>query len=176
MSFFDQINKKNNLLTVAYYDLNVTQFKIGSRALELINTLVTGPLWRRLECEKFVLDMSVHYKNMLVLFEKWASNCILFVKGEESLFSELVHKVDPFNVLVQPNEEIVQDTIQCLELFFGSFVVVSHQMLRDHLKASKYAEPSKELMIEAKSTSTSNVETERDLEMFDRFNNLKMKT
>ena len=61
-------------------------------------------------------------------------------------------------------------------MFFGSFVVVSYQMLRDHLKAGKYAEPSKELMIEAKSASTTNAEIERDLEMFDRFNNLKTKT
>ena len=28
----------------------------------------------RLESEKFVLEMSVHYQSMLVFFEKWASD------------------------------------------------------------------------------------------------------
>ena len=101
----------------------------------------------RLESEKFVLEMSVHYQSMLVLFEKWASDCTLFVKGEESLFPELVHKDDQYNMLLQPNEEIDQSTIQCLELIFGSFIVVSNQMLKDHLKGGKYADPSRELMI-----------------------------
>ena len=32
----------------------------------------------RLESEKFVLEMSVHYQSMLVLFEKWASDCKRF--------------------------------------------------------------------------------------------------
>ena len=81
MSFFDLIDKENKLLTAVYYDFNVLQYKIGSRALRLIHKLVTGPLWRKFESEKSVLDMSGHYQSMLVLFEKWASDCTLFVKG-----------------------------------------------------------------------------------------------
>ena len=67
--------------------------------------------------------MSAHCQCMLVLFEKWASDCTLFVKGEESLFPEPVHKDDQFNMLVQPNEKIHQSCIQCLELIFGSFLL-----------------------------------------------------
>ena len=140
----------------------MSQYKIGSCALGLIHKLVTGPLWRKLESERSALDMSVHYQSMLVSFEKWASDCTLFVKGEESLFPELVHKDDQYNMLLQPNEEIDQSTIQCLELIFGSFIVVSNQMLKDHLKGGKYADPSRELMIESKSTSATNAEAERD--------------
>ena len=51
MSFFDLIDKENKLLTV-YCDLNVLQYKIGSRALGLIHKLVTRPLWQKLESEK----------------------------------------------------------------------------------------------------------------------------
>ena len=63
----------------------------------------------------------------------------LFVKGEESLFPELVHNDDQYNMLVQPNEEIDPSTIQSLELIFGPFLVVSNRILKDHLKGRKYA-------------------------------------
>ena len=116
--------------------------------------------------------MSAHYQCMLVLFEKWASDCTLFVKGEESLFPEPVHKDDQFNILVQPNEKIHQSCIQCLELIFGSFFVVSNRMLKDNLKGGKYAE----LMIKAKSTSTTNAEAKRDFGMLDCFKKLKPNT
>ena len=86
-----------------------------------------------------------------------------------------MHKDDQYNMLVQPNEEIDQSTIQCLELIFGSFIVVSNRMLKDHLKGGKYADPSRELMKEAKSTSTTNAEAERDFGMLDRFKKLKPK-
>ena len=78
-------------------------------------------------------------------------------------------------MLVQPNEEIDQSTIQCLELIYGSFVV-SNRMLKDHVKGGKYAEPSRELMIEAKSTSPTNAEAEKDFGMLDHFKKLKPKT
>ena len=75
-------------------------------------------------------------------------------------------------MLVQPNEEIDQSTIQCLESIFGSFVV-SKQMLKYHLKGGKYAERSRELMIEVKLISTTNAEAERDFGMLDGFKKLK---
>ena len=93
MSFFNLIDKENKLLTAVYYELNVLQYKIGSSALGLIHKLVTGPLWQKLEGEKSVLDMSGHYQSMLVLLQKWASDCTLFVKGEDHFFQNWCIKI-----------------------------------------------------------------------------------
>ena len=48
-------------------------------------------------------------------------------------------------------------------------------MLKYHLQGRKYGEPSRELMIMAKSTSITNAEAERDLGMLHYFKKLKPK-
>ena len=48
-------------------------------------------------------------------------------------------------------------------------------MLKYHLQGRKYGEPSRELMIMAKSTSIANAEAERDLGMLHYFKKLKPK-
>ena len=65
----------------------------------------------------------------------------------------------------------MKNTIQCRGLIFRLFDVVSNRMLKDHLKGGKYAEPSRELMIKVKSTSTTNAKAEGDFGMLDCFKN-----
>ena len=63
--------------------------RVGSKALGLIHKCITGPLWRKIEQEKYVLNMTPHYQKMLQCFEKWANDASLFLTVEESLFPEL---------------------------------------------------------------------------------------
>ena len=55
--FFNDVFEENRLLTAAHYDLNVTSFIPGCRALGLIDKFLTGPLWRLLVQVKNVLDL-----------------------------------------------------------------------------------------------------------------------
>ena len=68
--------------------------------------------------EKTALNMSLPYQIMLKKFEKWCDNASNFVKGEESLFPEFVHKDDIHFKLVEQNEIVDKPTIQCVEIWF----------------------------------------------------------
>ena len=133
-------------MTSVYWDLHVLQFKVGCRCLGLIHKLVRGPLWRKMEKEKTALNMSYDYQNMLSSFKDWANDSSLFVKGQVGLFPEFISKDDMFSKLVEPDPEIDDSTIHCLEIIFNSFVVVSERMLKDHLEDGKYGNPTPELI------------------------------
>ena len=75
--------------------------------------------------KKTALNMSLPYQIILKKFGKWCDNASNFVKGEESLFPEFVHKDNVYFKLVEQNEIMDKSTIQCLEIIFGSFVRVS---------------------------------------------------
>ena len=118
LSFFDQLTKENKLLTAVFHDLHYLPHQVGCRCLGLIHKLVTGPLWRKMEMEKTALNMSLPYQIMLKKFEKCCDNAFNFVKGEESLFPEFVHKDDIHFKLVEQNEIVDKTTIQCVEIWF----------------------------------------------------------
>ena len=88
LTFFDQLTKQNKLLTAVFQDLHYLPYQVECCCLGLIQKLVTGPLWRKMEMEKTALNTSLPYKIMLKKFEKWCDNAFNFVKGEESLFPE----------------------------------------------------------------------------------------
>ena len=132
LEFFNNLENENKLLTAVRYDLNVFGYRVGCRVLGLIDKLVSGPLWRKIVDEKYALSMTVHYKHMVICFERWAEDSSGIVSGNESLFPELVTKDLKLNSLTVSDESDTM-TRQCLEIIFGGFVVVSKRMLCDHL-------------------------------------------
>ena len=175
LSFFSNLEKENKLLTAVFWDLQVLPYRVGCRALGLIHKSVTAPLWRKMELEKNVLDMTPHYQKMLNLFEKWANDSSDFLTGLDSLFPELLHKDDLFYSLIKPQSDIDEMTKQCLEMIFSSFIFVSKRMLHDHLANGKLNNPSEELVQQAVSVPTTNADAERDFGMLDRLMKLKPK-
>ena len=70
-----------------------------------------------MEMEKTALkNMSLPYQIMLEKFEKWSDNASNFVKVEEFLFPEFVHKGEIYFKLVEQNEIMDKPTIRCLEI------------------------------------------------------------
>ena len=55
IDFFRRIERNNKLLDALYWDLEVLSFKIGCRALGLIEKLITGPLWKIMVNETHIL-------------------------------------------------------------------------------------------------------------------------
>ena len=118
--------------------------------------------------------MSFNYQNMLSSFNDWANDS-LFVKGQVGHFPELISKDDMFSKLVEPDPEIDDSTIQCLEIIFNSFIAVSERMLKDHLEDGKYGNPTPELIQQSKSTARTNAVADHDFGMLDRSKKLKPK-
>ena len=92
LDFFHKIEKDNKLLTAVYWDLKVKQYRTGSRCLGLIHKFVAGPLWRKIEHEKTILNMSPCYQLIFSSFIEWGNDASLFVKGEVGLFPEFTKK------------------------------------------------------------------------------------
>jgi hypothetical protein len=169
-SFFDMMKDENKLLKAVYYDLEVSSFLAGCRALGLINKFITGPLWRVLEKEDVsFMDMSARYQRLLECFEEWAQDSTPVLTGEAVVFDDVKLKKDLcYEKLIKEDPDWDPMTKQVLELIFGSFVVVTKRMLTDHLEGGKYDKPDVEMQDECKNAPKTNVVPERDFGMLDR--------
>ena len=85
IEFWDNASLDNELMSAVFYDL-CFGYKLVCQTLELIDKLVTVPLWRTMIKEKEVLDMSLHYQKMLDSFKQCATDPSLFPDGTNLLF------------------------------------------------------------------------------------------
>jgi hypothetical protein len=67
--FADRHHKDNLLFASLNADLRVTTFQAGARALGLVSKLVTGPLWRELEKDGHVSEMSAKFAELHESFQ-----------------------------------------------------------------------------------------------------------
>ena len=82
INFFRRIEHNNKLLDAVYCDLVVLSFKIGCRALGLIEKLITGRLWKIMAHETHILRMSSHYQRLLEFLESASEDCSKFLRGK----------------------------------------------------------------------------------------------
>ena len=65
LDFFRKIElNEKKLLEAVRWDLNVFAYRVGWTALGLIEKLITGPLWKIMNCENYIQGLSKHYKNL----------------------------------------------------------------------------------------------------------------
>ena len=139
---FYKIKLDNKLLLAVHWDLKVLVYKVACRALGLIlmEKQITDPLWRIMEKEKCVLNMSKHYQDLLFYFEKWTDDCSSFLINNETFcdwsFISEDKCFDSLNEQVSNKEQKMVK--QCLEIIFGRFDV-SRSMLHSHLKEEVFA-------------------------------------
>ena len=150
-------------------------YKVGCQAFGLIEKLVSGPLWRIMNKEKCVLDISKHYQNLLECFEKWAINCTSVLNNKTFYDNSFVFHDECFESLCTPvSNEVQRMSKECLEIIFSGFPVVS-RMLHVHLKGEKYSAITPELEKETMTVSTTNADPEEDFGMLDRLMQIKPK-
>lgn len=155
--------RRKKLLKAVFPDLQVPSFVTGSGALGLVDKLVTSSLWHAREHKgEGVVDMSVHYQGMLSCFERWSLDAVS--DGEARLFDNESIDIDKlFIKLHEPSEYWDGMTKQCLELYFGSFLIKTNKMLADHFKGGKYDQGSVSVDVreESKGVLKTNVVPER---------------
>ena len=92
LSFAEEHKTDNKLFAAINSDLNMLPFQAGARALGIISKMVTGPMWRFLEKEDHVSELSPVYQQMYSVFKRLFTDASDLLKGEYFLFGDTVYK------------------------------------------------------------------------------------
>ncbi|XP_071124318.1 uncharacterized protein [Mytilus edulis] len=142
LAFAEEHKADNRLFTAVNADLSVLCFQAGARALGIVSKMVTGPMWRFMEENGHVSELTPLYQQLYDAFTRLSTDASTLMKGEEFIFG--------FRVL------------------FSSFKVVCSRQLKDHIKGDKYATGwSPELLQESATVPRTNVGPERIFSQLD---------
>lgn len=160
---------ENRLLQAVLADVKVKEYVAATRALGVINKMITVPLWRVIEDKTLgILDMNAKYTSMRDSLKAWSEDASALLTGEVYLFNDtLINRDVVYEKLV---EQCTDDsiTVEVLQLMFKSFYLTMERMLKDHLPQGVHDKPSAIKISETKSTPKSNVVSERDFAQLDR--------
>ena len=165
-------HKANHLLQSVLRDLKNPIFIAACGALALIDKVVTGPLWRKLEeSTTSILKISSAYSQMKVKFDSWAMDSSEFLTGSSLCIADIpIHQDNVWSTLIQSNctDEATQELLQ---LVFHSFSVSTQRLLIDHLPGGIYHDVTDDeiLVKETASVPNTNTSPERDFAILDRF-------
>ncbi|CAC5414207.1 unnamed protein product [Mytilus coruscus] len=169
LSFAEEHKTDNRLFTAVNADLCILSFQAGARALGIVSKMVTGPMWRFMEENGHVSELTPLYQQLYDAFKRLSTDASTLMKGEEFIFGEeTVQKDKVFDKLVSPSPQLDNLTQQILELLFSSFKVVCSRQLKDHIEGGKYATDwSPELLEESATVPRTNVGPERIFSQLD---------
>ena len=160
----------NGLLRAVLNDLRVPKHIAGCKALGIIDKLVTGPFWRKLESSTVsILDLSDIYSKMKQLFDCWGEDATSVIDNQEVLFPEFTNFDDIVSKELfqqSPHDALTQEALQ---LIFKSFASTTQRLVIDHLPGGQYHSVSDpQIALEVASVPTTNVAPERDFAVLDR--------
>ena len=171
--FIETVHGKeaNRLLKAVLRDLKNPLYIAACRALGLLDKVITGPLWRKIqESSVSVLDMGDVYCELLEKCESWSMDAQCFVEGSAILeAANRIHVDDVWCKLIADDESNAT-TQELLQLLFKAFSITIHRLLFDHLPDGKFHRTliDATLIQETASVPTTNVAPERDFAILDR--------
>ena len=111
----------NRLLESVLKDLTNPMLIAACRALGLIDKIVTGPLWRRLEASSIsVLEMGYTHCQLKVKFDTWANDSSTLICGSaRCIDDDVIHDDEVWHALIKPDSTDAM-TQELLQLYFFS--------------------------------------------------------
>lgn len=97
----------NRLLQAVLADVKVKEYVAVTRALGLINKMITVPLWRVTEDKSLgILDMDAKYTSMRDTLKIWSEGASVLLTGETFLFNDtLINRDIVFEKLVEQSDD-----------------------------------------------------------------------
>ena len=159
----------NRLLQAVLSDLKSQLYVSGCRALGLIDKLVTGPLWRKIQdSSTSVLDMGPVYCELVEKFDSWGLDSQSITDGSALLDrANSIHVDEVWAELIADHDSNVL-TQELLQLLCKAFSITTNRLLIDHLPGGKFYTMDAELIRDTGSVPTTNVSPERDFAVLDR--------
>ncbi|CAC5425668.1 unnamed protein product [Mytilus coruscus] len=141
LSFAEEHKTDNRLFTAVNADLSILSFQAGARALGIVSKMVTGPMWRFMEENGHVSELTPLYQQLYDAFTRLSTDASTLMKGEEFILGE---------------ETVQKDKVVC------------SRQLKDHIDGGKYATGwSPELLEESATVPRTNVGPERIFSQLD---------
>ena len=99
-------------------DIETKLFMASFRALGIINKLVTGPVYQKIEEEGHIFELNQILLELKVLFERCAKDASALMDGEVLLSSVQICKDDICEELFRETNDVELDTLtqECLEI------------------------------------------------------------
>jgi len=162
------LGPRNKLLKAILEDASNDLYVAGCKALGLIDKLITGPLWRVMESDLHILDMSNYYTRLLQFLVSASEDTTEFLTGETVPFPGIsIKKDEVWAALVTPSplDDLVQ---QILQAVFKSVELLARRMLADHLPGGRWEEADEVTREQTKLVKKTNTVSERDFGKLDR--------
>ena len=148
---------------------NFTLYLASFRALGIINKVVTGPLWRVLECKDVtILDMNKRFRRLLSCFKDWSFNPSSVISGEAFVFDDFPPSKDNIYCSLFMESSYNDTVCEILKVLFSAFHRHLEHLVEDHLPGGKYDNYIDYLSEETTSVPKTNTVSERDFAQLDR--------
>lgn len=158
--FLNKVHGSNNdLLKAVSLDIKADLLLAGLKAFGLISKLVTGPLWKLLEAPGHILEMNIHYKQLVDFLAKGADDVGFisdFIRGENSPFSTVAKDDEESRVLFEENDKLNEILVPMLQALFLTMFELLKRMVADHLPEGAFYNPSDKLIEDTKSAMKHN--------------------
>jgi len=138
LDFLKTVGAENRLLKAILFDLQVTEYVSGMKALGLISKIVTCPLWCILEDKGVTMaDMNAKYLQLVEFLQDAATNTDKFMLGELHVFESYVNKDCVYECLIQPNEKFDEACQGQLKIILAALCTLCKKLYKDHLPEGK---------------------------------------
>ena len=166
VEFLDKtVGTTNKLLSSVLKDCKVHHYIAAMKALGLVEKLVTTPLWKIIESKCHIIEMNVHYRNLLGFLESTSQSAAAIQKGESPPFPDFVnlprgdqssHKCDRVLQELLTESEHDNTTEEVLQVLFTSWAVYLKRAVKEHLPGGDHTEPTPQMMAKTKSVPKHN--------------------
>lgn len=144
----------NRLLSSVYQDICNPLLVAGSRALGIISKIITGPLWRNIECKTHILDINDTLTGLRSFLAEAKDDCSEVVTGKHLPFPEESCKIENDIVMAElfkPDETDVMTIQLVLQALFSCMLNLLDRQAADHLPGGKYFSKPTDISAESKS-------------------------
>ena len=162
-------DSENFLLQSIREDIDDVVFLASSRALEIIEKLIPGPLCRSVVQAEHIFDLKNVWESLLNFLELSSHDASNLFNGNTIFDESLLTKDAMFEKLFQETENAFLDSLteECLELICCTCFLMIKSQLRGQLPGGKYFAPNNETRSDLQSCPT-NIVSERDFAQYER--------
>ena len=87
--------RQNRLISAVTRDIKNTDILVACRALGLVDKVLTGPLWRKIEAKGVsILELSETYTKVYYQLKEWEKDSSDIVSGMASLFHDVQSELE----------------------------------------------------------------------------------